>query len=116
MLKKKIFSCFLWQILLPWQKLIKWFEREQAGPEVDAELRDSTEKAKRANAAQRKVTPFGGRFQAYFNSKFTTYKVPLKMECSLGLEEGYTDEGGWDWGFVKDKKAASTRMQYVNII
>lgn len=55
--------------------------------------------------------PFGGRFQVYFHSKFTIYKVPLKTEYSLGLEGGCRGEGRWDWGFGKDKKASSTRMQ-----
>lgn len=72
--------------------------------------RQHRKKSKKANArewyAQRKVIPFGGRFQVYFHSKFTIYKVLLKMEYSLGLEGGYRGWGKMRLRFCKGQEGS----------
>lgn len=61
------------------------------------------------------VTPFGDRFQVHFHSNLTIYKVSLKVECSLVLEEDYRADLGWGvWGgtgYGRESKAVSIRMR-----
>lgn len=58
------------------------------------------------------VTPFGDKFQVRFHSNLAIYKVSIKVECSLGLEEDYRADLGWGGtGYGRERKAASIRMQ-----